>query len=183
MPHNEEGTVPVIAMVDVYAPTLQLAREFIRAGYGVVRVQSTVDVPRFYRGFATDEFTDNIVHQGSLTDTAEAVAKHEPVAVITGGETGVELADQLSEALGLPTNGTALSEARRNKYVQIETIKAAGLRGARQLLVTNAAELAEWHRAIGSRIVVKPLRSAGNDGVSVCATPAESVAAFRAILT
>ena len=39
------------------------------------------------------------------------------IALIAGAETGVELADQLSERMGLVTNGTALSEARRNKYV------------------------------------------------------------------
>jgi biotin carboxylase len=172
----------VVGMVDVYAPTIQLARAFMKAGYEVVRIQSTAEVPRFYLGFATDEFSDNIVHHGDVDETVEAVAKHEPVAVITGGETGVELADQLSEALGLPSNGTARSEARRNKYVQIETIKAAGVRGARQLLVTDADTLSEWHASIGGRVVVKPLRSAGNDGVSVCDTPAESVAAFADIM-
>jgi len=173
----------VVALVDAYAPSMQLTKAFLNAGCEVVRVQSTAEVPPFYRSaLATDEFADNIVHTGDLGETAAAVGKHEPVAVLAAGELGVELADQLSEALGLPTNGTSLSLARRDKYVQIETIKAAGLRGARQLLVTDADALTEWHRAIGGRVVVKPLRSAGNDGVSNCDTPAESVAAYRAIL-
>ena len=172
-----------VAMVDVYAPSRQLAKAFMVAGYQIVRVQSTAEVPTFYRGSLTiEEFHDNIVHRGDLAVTAAAVARHEPVAVLAGGELGVELADRLSEALGLPTNGTALSEARRNKYVQIETIRAAGLRAARQLLVTEEAALAAWHRETGGRIVVKPLRSAGNDGVAVCDSPAEAVAAYRSIL-
>jgi len=173
----------VVVLVDAYAPTARLTRAFLDHGCAVVRVQSTAEVPPFYRGaLRLDEFTDNIVHHGDLGETAAAVGKHEPVAVLAAGELGVELADQLSETLGLPTNGTGQSLARRDKYVQIETVKAAGLRGAHQLLVTDAGALADWHRALGGRVVVKPLRSAGNDGVSNCDTPAESVAAYEAVL-
>jgi hypothetical protein len=47
--------------------------------------------------------------------------------VIPGAETGVELADQLSSRLGLRTNGTAKSIARRNKYYMGETVRATGI--------------------------------------------------------
>jgi biotin carboxylase len=173
----------VVVLVDAYAPSAKLTQAFLDHGCEVVRVQSTAEVPPFYQGaLSLDEFADNIVHHGDLADTAAAVAKHEPVAVLAAGELGVTLADQLSETLGLPTNGTELSDARRDKYVQIETIKSVGLRGAHQLRVTDADQLAAWHEAIGGRVVVKPLRSAGNDGVTNCDSPAESVAAYEAIL-
>lgn len=48
------------------------------------------------------------------------------LAVIPGAETGVELADQLSSRLGLRSNGTSQSIARRNKYYMGETVRAAG---------------------------------------------------------
>jgi len=172
-----------VVLVDAYSPSYALAKAFMDRGCEVVRVQSTVDVPQMYQGaFDTEEFRDNIVHQGVLGATAEAVAKHEPVAVLAAGEYGVELADQLSEALELPTNGTRLSPARRNKFIQIDTVKAAGVRGARQQLVEDERSLTEWHRETGGRVVVKPLRSAANDGVAVCDTPEESAAALRRIL-
>lgn len=176
--------VPTIAMVDVYVPTMRLAAGFIKAGYDCVRVQSTPEQPLYYRSpsFSLDPFADNIIHRGDLGETARAVAKYNPVAVIPGGELGVELADEISETLGLATNGTALSEARRNKYVQTETVRAAGLRTARQLLVTSEEQLTDWHAEVGGRVVIKPIRSMGNDGVSFCATPAESVAAYRDIV-
>ncbi len=60
-------------------------------------------------------------------------------AVIAGAETGVELADRLSESLGLRTNGTNHSEARRNKFVMGETIRAAGIRAVHQVLAGTAA--------------------------------------------
>jgi biotin carboxylase len=172
-----------VVIVDAYAPTRRLAPEFRRAGYDVVRVQSTAEPPLVYRaGFDRSPYADDIVHTDDLAATVDAVAAHRPVAVVAGGELGVELADRLSAALGLPTNGTALSAARRDKYVQIEAVRAAGLRATRQLLVTGDDQLADWHRRLGGRAVVKPIRSAAGDAVTFCDTPADSVAAYRAIL-
>ncbi|WP_190016084.1 ATP-grasp domain-containing protein [Streptomyces lucensis] len=174
---------PSVVLVDAYPSSYALAQAFMDSGCEVVRVQSTEEVPQCYRGaFDTSAFSDDIVHRGVLADTVAAVARHAAVAVVAAGEYGVELADQLSEALGVPTNGTRLSPARRNKYLMTETIRAAGLRAARQRLVSTAQELMEFHRETGGRIVVKPLRSAANDGVSVCDTPEDSAAALKAIL-
>ena len=172
-----------VVIVDAYSPTRRLAPEFHKAGYQVVRVQSTPEPPLVYRtNFDLSPYAANIVHTGDLDATVRAVAAHEPAAVIAGGEAGVELADAISEAMGLLTNGTALSAARRDKYLQIETIRAAGLRAARQLLVTDAGQLTDWHRQIGGRVVVKPIRSAAGDGVSFCDTPEQSVAGYQAAL-
>lgn len=173
-----------VAIVDVYAPNRRLAPAFREAGYNVVRVQSTPEPPLVYRSapFDLSPYVANIAHDGDLDATVAALSAFAPEAVIAGGELGVELADALGEAMGLPGNGTALSQARRDKYVQIEALRAAGLRAARQILVSGPAELADWHRSIGGRIVVKPVRSAAGDGVSFCDTPGESVAAYHRIL-
>lgn len=178
---------PTVVIVDAYSPTRRLAPVFLDAGHRVVRVQSTPEPPLVYRSaFDLSPYAANVVHAGDLPATLDAVAAHAPVAVVAGGELGVELADRLSEALGLPTNGTALSAARRDKYTQIETVRAAGLRAARQLLVGpaegDAERLARWHRTLGGRVVVKPVRSAAGDGVSFCGTPEQSVAGYRAAL-
>jgi len=184
---NEPGQsrARTVVMVDVYAPTMRLAQAFADAGCAVVRLRSTPEVPDVYRAPGGDAgdglFADTIVHQGDVDLTLKLVAEHAPVAVVTGGELGVELADRLSEALGLTSNGTALSAARRDKYLQIETVRAAGLRATRQLSVTDAAQLTRWHEALGGPIVVKPVRSAGNDGVAFCDTPQEAIAAYRAV--
>jgi hypothetical protein len=73
--------------------------------------------------------------------TAALLADYRPIAVVAGAEQGVELADALCEATGLPGNGTALSHARRTKDVQTRTVAAAGLPTARQLTVEDAAQL------------------------------------------
>ncbi|WP_026057856.1 ATP-grasp domain-containing protein [Streptomyces sp. SS] len=174
---------PCIVMVDAYAAVRGLVLEFREQGCSVVRVQSTREVPFVYRSapYVPDDFVLDLVHDGDPAATADAVAAFSPIAVISGGESGVELADLLAERLGLPGNGTALSAARRDKHLMIETLRAAGLRAARQLWATDADELAAWHRELGGRVVVKPPRSAGSQGVSFCDTPEESVAAYRSL--
>ncbi|MFB6842838.1 ATP-grasp domain-containing protein [Streptomyces sp. NPDC056361] len=174
---------PCIVMVDAYAAVRSLVLEFREQGCSVVRVQSTRGVPYVYRSapHVPDDFVADIVHEGDVAATADAIAGFAPIAVISGGEIGVELADLLAERLGLPGNGTDLSAARRDKHLMIETLRAAGLRAARQLRATDADELAAWHRELGGRVVVKPPRSAGSQGVSFCDTPEESVAAYRSL--
>jgi hypothetical protein len=180
---NVTGEDRRIVIVDAYAAVRDLVREFRDRGFSCVRVQSTSEVPFVYlegpheRG----DFIADIVHDGDLDATIAAVAAFDPVAVVPGGEVGVEFADQLAERLGLPGNGTALSTARRDKYLMVEAVRSAGLRAARQLRATDAGQLAAWHGKLGGRVVVKPPRSAGGQGVSFCGTPEESVAAFRGL--
>ena len=173
-----------IIVVDTYGAASRLAPAFHAAGYTTIRVQSTPAVPKVYRGRPDPfPFVADIVHRGDLVDTLNALLPFDPVAVIPGCEPGVELADALSEALnpltGAPTNGTALSSARRNKYEMIERIKQQGLRGARQILVESEDQLREWHTELSGMAILKPLRSSSNDAVTWCRTPDDSVRAFR----
>lgn len=172
-----------VVLVDSYAPARGLAPAFRAAGYDCVRVQSTSEVPRIYRdSWGLGDYVTNIVHSGDLTETARLLSAYEPVAVLTGSELGVELADELSERLGVATNGTKLSKARRDKFEMVERVAEHGLRTARQLRVTDAEQLRAWHEQLGGRIVVKPLRSAASDGVAFCDTPEQAVAAYESIL-
>ncbi|MZF84739.1 ATP-grasp domain-containing protein [Streptomyces sp. SID5643] len=171
-----------VAVVDGFGSAARLAKAFDAAGYDCVRVQSTVDIPGHYRSeLDLGPYVDNLVHTGDVGATARALRAHRPLAVIAGAEQGVELADALCEAAGLPGNGTALSYARRTKDAQIDTVAAAGLPTARQLRVQGADQLAAWHAGLGARVVVKPIRSARNDGVTICDTPGESVTAYHRV--
>jgi hypothetical protein len=168
-----------VAIVDAYVGVRALVLELRERGFSCLRVQSTREVPLIYQPELLDRdyFIADIVHDGDFAATAGAVAAFAPVAVVAGAEIGVEFADLLAERLGRPGNGTTLSAARRDKYLMVEAVRAAGLRAARQLRVTDADELAAWHRELGGRVVVKPPRSAGGQGVFFCDTPEESVAA------
>jgi hypothetical protein len=173
----------IVVIVDAYSPTRRLAPVFIQQGYRCARVQSTPEIPDIYKGsFSLDDYCENIIHQGDLALTLQKVASLNPVAVIAGGEIGVELADILSERLGLASNGTELSAARRHKYTMIERLRSAGLRATRQCLPADSDELRHWHQKTDGRIVVKPVRSAAGEGVHFCDTPEASCAALQAIV-
>ena len=106
-------------------------------------------------------FVGEVDEESSLHLTAEALRKAicgEPVAIICGGETGVkapagslsfwlqkgcgqwpgslicQVADALSELMGLRGNTTADGMTnRRDKQVQQDAVKAAGLRAVRSV--------------------------------------------------
>ncbi|MFD1149821.1 ATP-grasp domain-containing protein [Saccharothrix hoggarensis] len=181
----------VVVLVDTYETAdhgvpqtaRHLAPAFLAAGAECVRVQSAPEPPGVYRTSTPtwEHYRDNVVHDGDLGRTVAALEPYRPVAVVPGGEYGVAFADVLGEALGVPHNGTASRAARRDKHAMVEAVRAAGLRAARQIRTGDRDELAAWHRATGGRVVVKPVRSAGGDGVSFCDTPEQSAAALDAI--
>jgi biotin carboxylase len=181
-----------VAIVDAYSSGRRLAPLFRERGFTCVHIRSTPVVPAVYApSFIPGDFDAEVVHGGDLKETTARVAEHEPVALIAGIESGVELADALSEAFGLLTNGSQLSSARRDKHRMVETVREAGLRAARQLLTADEDELLAWYdttirAAAGdgrpTRVVLKPVKSAGNDGVFFCDDPDELRSAFRSLL-
>ncbi|MCU7727444.1 ATP-grasp domain-containing protein [Actinoplanes sp. KI2] len=174
------GTVVV---VDAYASARCLAPLFRARGYDCVHVQTTPEIPPNYRAFYRPaDFSANIVHDGDPVATAAAVAAHAPIALIAGIERAVILADELGERLGLPTNGTALSACRRDKFEMVETIKAAGVPGAGQILAGDLDTLLQWYGDTARPVVLKPVSSAGNDGVHLCDDVTEVRKAFETLI-
>lgn len=173
----------VVVIVDAYSSARSLAPLFQARGYECIHVQSTPAIPVVYeKSFRASDFTANIVHSGDVAATVAALAAHAPVSLLAGIESGVEVADVLSEALGLRTNGTALSPSRRDKFRMMETVKEAGVPGTGQILATDLDTLLAWHREAEGRVVLKPLKSAGSDGIYFCDDADQVRAAFEALL-
>jgi biotin carboxylase len=173
-----------IAIVDGFSTGRELA-PFLRArGVDCVHVQSTPRLPDYFaRAVDGSAYVGAVVHDGDLEATRAAVARWRPTAVVVGSELGVSLADALAEALGLPGNGTALSRARRDKHAMGEAVARAGLRTAAQAHGSDPDELARWAQGRGAwPVVVKPVDSAGTDGVAFCASPAEVRRAARELM-
>lgn len=174
---------PVGALVDAYGTGNYLPAAFGRLGVDVVHVQSSPEPITRMQPWDRTSYVDALVYDpdGSTEHTLKEI---EARFVIPGQEPGVLLADQLSEALGLRTNGTTLSEARRDKFKMIEAVAAAGLRTAVQLVTDDADEAVEWALRGGHwPCVAKPLSSASTDGVFICRDVEALRAAFPAILT
>ncbi|MCC3777949.1 hypothetical protein [Streptomyces sp. UNOB3_S3] len=83
--------IPVVAVVDAYGTARHLGPLLRERGYALLHIR------------------EELLGAGELL---QAVAAHRPVAVLAGAPSGAGLADLLAEGLGLPGNGTGLSEAR-----------------------------------------------------------------------
>eukprot|EP00980_Cylindrotheca_fusiformis_P003154 scaffold721_cov131-Cylindrotheca_fusiformis.AAC.44 len=96
-----------------------------------------------------------------------AAGNHAIAACLAGGEAGVDFADAFSEHLGLMTNGTDIPN-RRDKKLQQELIKKNGLRSVRQACGTVFSEVESFLKTEPFPVVLKPVESAGSDGVKLC---------------
>lgn len=146
----------------------------------------------------TDEFKDHVPSVakdmswlGELTERATVaetraellsiVGERKLVGVIVGGETGVVLADELSEACGLRTNGTSC-KGRRNKSEQQKLVRAAGLRSTREASGTVIADVRDFLENEPMPCIVKPTESCGSDGVKKCNTIDEAESHFQLLM-
>lgn len=170
---------PVAVVVDAWTCSHFLLDALTALGMDVVQVKADPDLVPFSAGMqylATVTGTDPAALAGEL-------AAYAPIAVLAGQEPDVPLADVLSERLGLPSNGTALSSARRDKYDMAQALRRAGVRCAEQFKSDQVAEVMAWADARGQwPVVVKPLASAATDNVAICGRPDQVRTAAEAIL-
>lgn len=172
-------------IVDGYSAGNLLPPEFKARGYASIHVSSTPVIwPILTLTYRPDDYVRHFAFDGDLEKLVAQVRPFAPACVMPGTETGVELADSLSAALGLAnSNGVEKSRARRDKYRMIDTVGAAGLAVARQHRAETTADVIAWVEAQAlSRVVVKPLKSAGTDAVSICDDEAQIRRACEAIL-
>jgi len=137
--------------------------------------------PAELRGHAKHgvEYVGVVIHEtGQIKATCDAIRKiAEPRDVFCGSEPGVELADELSQALNLRGAGDpSMSETRRNKFLQSMAARKAGLPVAAQKLAKTIEEVDQFlvaeretlHITGSFMAVVKPCDGAGSEGVTVC---------------
>jgi hypothetical protein len=157
---------------------------------------------------AADELASRLGASLRAAGMSDGIAAVE--VVLPGAETGVRLADFLQESVAklqflerataaapdgatepcpiLVGNGSAGSDARREKYEMGEKVRAAGVRAVKQFRVAAKEAVAQraevnsllkqfWPEQVAAEesatpvafsAVVKPLESAGSDGVTKC---------------
>mgnify|MGYP001497537485 CR=1 FL=1 len=118
-----------------------------------------------------------------LDQLCERLRPTNPKAVIPGCETGVELADQLADRLGLACNAIDLSHARRDKFKMYEACSKAGVSVLNYGLFDSLDPLQNWvEKHNNYPVVIKPARSAGADGLHFCHNREQVSQAFENIL-
>ncbi|MBQ0888592.1 ATP-grasp domain-containing protein [Streptomyces sp. RM72] len=173
-----------IAIVDGYSTGAALAARLHHLGVPCAHIKSQPDNHDFLRRtYNPAHYTRDFGFVPDLGTLAERLRREGTTRVVAGSESGVTTAEALSHALGLPTNAPEQSAARRDKNLMAATVRAAGLATPRTHLAASPATAAQWFATSGlPEAVVKPLASAGSDGVRFCRTPADVHDATRTVL-
>lgn len=174
-PTNSQGNLvfhKMVAIVDPLGAAKRYREVFQSLGYGCVKVLSSPVIDAYKKtDFAYTCTLQYDAREESSYDTIVLMLKRLGVeCVVAGAEPGVPLADRLSEGLGLKSNGTELSLARRNKYIMGKVIQDSGLPTPSYAKVSEWEQIMAWKdvERVSYPIVIKPLDSAGTDGVSIC---------------
>lgn len=179
----------ICIVVDGYSAGRQFPKVLAQRGFTKnLHIQSTPHVIEALTKFEESDYMANIQYYGDtkelINQIKHTVGSDEILCVIAGSEPGVELADLLSENLGLEnSNGTKLSHARRNKFAMREAVKLAGLNVPNYLKSADLSHILNWVDTQQTYpIVIKPLNSAGTDNVFICKNPSEIEHAFYSIM-
>ena len=171
-------------IVDGYSSGAGLAKEFLKLGAICIHVQSQQDIPKVYaHTYVFHDYWKHYIFQGDLSVLISELKFYSPKFVVAGAECGVDLADQLAHALNLPCNDIALSSARRNKYLMFEAIKAKDIKTILSYCASTLDQAIFWAQGQGIwPLIVKPLNSAGGEGVRRCDSINEVISAFSEIM-
>lgn len=177
-----------LAVVDAFSAGRYVAPEFRARGWQCVHVQSRErPLQAIASTFVADDFSARFVHDRDADSLASVLQRHGVQAVVPGCEMAVPLTDALNAHLGLRWNSLATSALRRDKYLMLEAVRARGLQAPTQIRVSASADrdLHSWLRERTPDeypIVVKPVNSAGSDGVVFCDTMDGVAAAVERLL-
>ena len=171
-----DSSKEAIVVVDPYSTGTVLANEAMKRGFNVIALWSKEisEELKNHKPLSCANMRDyfaNIEEGSDIQSTMETVyaaaGSLRVVACITGGETGVAMADQLSERMKVRTNGTKAGN-RRDKKFQQEVIRKHGLRSIRQAWGMKFLEVEEFLQNESYPVVLKPNEAGGSEGVKLC---------------
>jgi hypothetical protein len=170
-----DSSKEVVVIVDPYSTGCCIAQEIMKRGFSVICLWTKNFAPEMkshvplscgvMKYFA--EVEEGETPEETMKTIYKAAGVKTVVACIAGGEAGVDLADILSERLSVRTNGTGVPN-RRDKKLQQELIRKYGLRSIRQAAGSDFKEVESFLRNERFPLVLKPVESAGSDGVQLC---------------
>lgn len=184
--HQQSMSAPTVLIVDAYSTGRYLTGALSARGVTSRHIQSAPIIPDVAKAtFLPQEFLSNDVcldGSGAEVDRLTEVSRqYRPVAVLAGSETGVELADTLSERLGLPSNGVRMSRARREKHLMQEALRENNIPSIPHFESADIETVLEWSRSYPAGVVLKPPASAGAEDVYFCHSENEVRRAFATI--
>ncbi|MEA9977994.1 MULTISPECIES: ATP-grasp domain-containing protein [unclassified Pseudomonas] len=159
-------------IVDPYSSGSLFANEFAQLGCKVIAVLSSVEPPDVYAAsYRPADFAFvRVACAADLAPLVNELRHYKPFCVLTGCESGVELAEQLAPLL-IPefSNAVELAPARRDKGLMAQAAINAGVTMMKQICTDDFSHVKNWvfeSGLAGKSLVVKPPKSASTDGVS-----------------
>ena len=174
-----------VAIVDAYASGALVPPILQKEGIDCLMVKSstTIHHPGHITSYRPEDFLDIILFDGSIENTAQKLLDQQVTYIFAGSDTGSELADHLSLAISTPANKAGLVEARRNKFLMIDTLRKNKVRAAAQFCTADRSALLQWCEQTNKwPLVVKPLNSSRSRGVYRCGSESEVAIAFDQII-
>jgi len=163
-----------IVVVDAFSTGYNFIEDICRRGYNPVEVQSKHDSEDLRACRETgkkNRYRDvqTIVETDDYKETLEKVRELDPVIVVPGAESGVELATHLAEDLGLPGNPVENLPKMTDKKAMHDALEKAGIRFIKGRIVKTPEEALAFCKENGfTSAVVKPVVSAASIGVFLC---------------
>jgi biotin carboxylase len=184
--HSYAGPVEhknIIAIVDACSTGVYLAPLLNGLGFDVTHVTSELGRVSNIQPSGKD-FIENIQYFGDISPVVQRLSKNNVIAVIAGCESGVFLADELSNSLHLPTsNSLNKSRARREKFLMQESLLEAKVSYIKQLKSDKIEDILNWVKTEKIMpVVLKPVASAGTDNVIFCYSESDIRHAFDRIM-
>lgn len=158
-----------IAIVDGFSSGKFIAKELHNMQCKLIHISSSDKLDSYYyNSFDYSIYQENIIHS-DLSHTLDFISKFGAECIIAGAESGVLLADKLNHTLNLAySNEYAKTHARRNKFIMLEVLREHGLWPAKQCILSRWDEILTWLEDQPYPVVLKPIDSAGSDGVFIC---------------
>ncbi|AMD17987.1 hypothetical protein TL18_08075 [Methanobrevibacter sp. YE315] len=172
-----------IIVVDCISTGINFIGDIINRGFNpiVLELKSAAD-PELYQAMLKHNYDeinekfDMIYEKDTYEETLEEVRKADPVLVLPGNEHGVILASKLSNDLGLLCNPIENLDAMTLKNEMHNRLAEKGLRYIRGKPVRSVDEAIKFYDDESlSEVVIKPVYSAGSDGVRICTNRQEMI--------
>ncbi|MBQ6128298.1 MAG: ATP-grasp domain-containing protein [Lachnospiraceae bacterium] len=163
-----------IVIIDAISTGHNFVEDIIRRGYNPIVFETNESDSEMASGlrsvYELMNHKPEIIHEcDDYNDTLEIVRKYDPIAVLAGAETGVVLATRLSASLGLPGNSPDNLDKMIRKDSMQEALKQHGIRYIHGCNIHSVEEGLKFCKDNDlTCAVIKPIHSAGSQGVFLC---------------
>lgn len=175
----------VIVIIGGYSTGRLFPYLFRGIGYECIHINSHPHMPDYYTfGYSDNKhlYLEDISYK-DMPQLLDDLKKYKIKCVIPGTESGVQLADELIERLGLhQKNDFRFSLARRNKFLMQNALKEKNINHIPSFIVSNQTSLLQSAAQMGYPLVLKPPASSDAEGVTFCYDETQLLLAFNSLV-